>query len=261
MRIRALLLTPVFFVMGWIDVSGQNDPPPPPPPVRAAPGEAAGAVSPCPRIDVQSSGPRGIREGQPLMFIANLQGGDPKVSPQIIWSVNGASIKDGQETKKIEVDTAGAGAFREITAEVWVGGYSGECQTQGSATVRVIPPPAKSDEFGDIEPARENERLAAAAAVLGQVEDQLYILAYAGRTTPRGHAATALRRMRAQLMASGLDAGRIILVDGGFREEAAYELWTVPRGAEPPKPTPTVDRRQIVFPKTIVTPTKRPAKP
>jgi hypothetical protein len=34
--------------------------------------------------------------------------------------------------------------------------------------------------------------------------------------------------------------GRVVLVDGGYREEAMMELWIVPEGAEAPKPTPTV---------------------
>lgn len=38
----------------------------------------------------------------------------------------------------------------------------------------------------------------------------------------------------------GFEEGRVVLADGGYREEAMMELWIVPEGAGPPKPTPTV---------------------
>jgi len=263
MRSRAFVVTPVFLLVTGIGAYGQDSPPQPPPPsVRATPQAAAGQVSPCPKIDVQSPAGRGggVREGQPLTFAANISGGDQNVTPQLLWTVSNGVIKDGQQTRRIEVDTTGAGSTREITADLWIGGYPGECQAQVSATVRIIPPASKADEFGELDTAKENERLAAFAAALSQSDDHLYIIAYAGRTSPRGHTTTALRRMRTQLTASGLNAGRVGVLDGGFRENAEYEVWIFPQGAEPPKPTPTVDRKEIVYPKVTSTP-RKPAKP
>jgi hypothetical protein len=260
MRKIVFVITPVLSVLAGVGAFGQDAPPP----VRPIQAQAAGApaqVSPCPRIDVQSSGQRGVREGQVVTLMANIQGGDPKVTPQIIWSVNGGVIKDGQETRKVDVDTTGAGSYREITADVWVGGYSGECQSQASATVRVIPPANKADEFGELAPEKENERLATIASALSQSDDQMYIIAYAGRTSARGHVSAALKRMRTQLLATGFDANRLIVLDGGFREQPAFELWVVPQGSEAPKAAPTVDRREIVHPKTTPAPSKKPARP
>jgi hypothetical protein len=57
---------------------------------------------------------------------------------------------------------------------------------------------------------------------------------------------------------SGIQVERLITIDGGYREEPAHELWVVPIGAEAPRPSPTINSRDIVFPKT--TPTK-PATP
>ena len=225
-----------------------------------APQQAAAPVSPCPKVQVQNPNSRGVREGQSATFIANISGGDPKVMPQIMWAVNSGYIKDGQQTKRIEVDTTGAGYYRELTAELWIGGYPGECVVQASASIRVIPPASKADQFGDLEPEKENERLAHIATALSQSDDNLYIIAYAGRTSPRGHAINALRRMRTQLGTVGLNVNRIAVLDGGFRENAEYELWIFPQGAEPPKPTPTVDRRDIVYPKAAA-PTRKPRKP
>lgn len=255
-------MTPVLSILAGISAFGQDTTPPTP--AKQIPAQAAApavTVSPCPRIDLQSSGPRGVREGQVVTLMANIQGGDPKVVPQIIWSVNGGSIKDGQQTRKVEIDTTGAGAYREITADVWVGGYPGECVSQASATVRIVPPASKADEFGELSPEKENERLAGIAAALAQTEDQLYIIGYAGRTNLRGYTATALKRMRTQLLTAGFDINRVIAVDGGFREQPAFELWVVPQGADAPKAAPTIDRREIVYPKAAATPAKKVGRP
>lgn len=40
---------------------------------------------------------------------------------------------------------------------------------------------------------------------------------------------------------------RIVLAEGGFREEAELELWLVPQGGETPVPTPTVAEKDIKF--------------
>jgi hypothetical protein len=38
------------------------------------------------------------------------------------------------------------------------------------------------------------------------------------------------------------DENRIVLIDGGFRENFTIEFWLVPNGATPPKPTPTLKK-------------------
>ncbi len=43
----------------------------------------------------------------------------------------------------------------------------------------------------------------------------------------------------------GIDAGRITTVDGGFREEAATELYIVPSGAAEPTASPNVDASEV----------------
>ncbi|MGD9562646.1 MAG: hypothetical protein AB7F88_11125 [Pyrinomonadaceae bacterium] len=257
MRKFAYFMTPVLSAMLGIASFGQDQSPEP---AKAAPAQAAAPASPCPRISVQSTGPRAVRDGHIATFSTSISGGDPQTVPQILWSVNSGAIRDGQQTKSIDVDTTGAGAYGDLTASVWVGGYPGECMTQASYSITVIPPASKADEFGDLTVEQENERLAGAAAAMLRPNDRIYIIAYAGRTSPRGHAAAGLRRMRAQLVNIGLSAGRIGIVDGGYREQAAYELWVVPQGAESPKATPTVDRSEIATPRRVA-PTKRRTKP
>lgn len=49
------------------------------------------------------------------------------------------------------------------------------------------------------------------------------------------------------LTPAGFDWRHINWVDGGFREEAATELWVVPPGAQPPCPTPTVRPEEVAY--------------
>lgn len=251
MKKVVFVMMPVLLALSSLCTYGQD-----PPPVKVEPKVNEAAASPCPKISIQSAAARIVREGQPVMFVANIAGGDPKVTPNIIWNVTGGVIKDGQQTRRIDVDSTGAGADRQMVVDIWVGGYAPECSSQATATVRVAGPANKIDEFGDLAPDKESERLGSVAAALSQSNDNLYVIAYAGRGNVRGYTYTALKRIKAQLVTSGIAAGRIAAVDGGFREQPAFELWVVHEGAEAPRPTPTVDRREIIYPKT--TPTRKP---
>ena len=231
-----------------------------PPPPKPEPGNAA-TVSPCPKVEIQSPGGRILREGQPVTFGINISGGDPNVVPTIVWNVSAGSIVSGQGTKSIQVDTSGAGQYREIMADIWLGGYAGECAVQANATVKVVGPASKLDEFGDLAVEKENERLHTAAGTIAQNTDNIVVIAYAGRNNARFYASTALRRMKTYFGTLGVPSDRVGTVDGGFREEPGYEIWIVPVGAETPKPTPTIDRKDIVYPKTTpvrTAPVKKP---
>jgi hypothetical protein len=244
---RVYVIAPLLYVAFALGAPAQN-PLPQRDPNRTAPPANPPAVSLCPKLEIQGQAAKAVRDGQPVTFGVNISGGDPNVTPTIVWNVSAGSIKDGQGTRRIEVDSTGAGADRQIVADLWVGGYAPECSSQASTLVKIIGFASKVDEFGDLEPEKENERLASVAAALTQSNDTVYVIAYAGRTNIRGYASNALRRIRTQFTNTGLPAQRVGALDGGFREEPAYEIWIVPEGAEPPRPTPTVDRKDIVFP-------------
>jgi hypothetical protein len=44
-------------------------------------------------------------------------------------------------------------------------------------------------------------------------------------------------------------AEKVVLIDGGFRENLEIEIWIVPKNAEPPKPSPTVNPKDVKFDK------------
>lgn len=203
----------------------------------------------CPKVMIQSQTAKTVRDGQPITFNANIAGGDPAVQPTLLWNVNAGFIKDGQGTRKIEVDSTGAGSLpeREVVAQLWVGGYAPECLIQESASVKIIAPAVKFGEFGELESKETTENLKVLANFLSQTTDNLYLIAYAGRKSERGYAVMRMRKMKEELEFNGLAPRRTIPMDGGFRDEPMFEFWIVPVGAEPPRPSPTVRREEIVY--------------
>jgi hypothetical protein len=255
MNSRIRLIAVVYVVFVAVASHAQTDAPPPSQqnPVSQQPQEKG---SPCPQMQIQSQA-RTVREGQPVSFTARITGGDKSVTPSILWNISAGAIRDGQGTTRIDVDSTGAGEYRAIEAEVWLGGYPPECPPQSTPfRIAVVPPASKVDEFGSIPLEEENEKISAAVRAAQFGNDKLYVIAYAGRNSERMFASTSLRRMRDQILRSGFPAARVGAYDGGFREQPAFEIWIVPEGAEPPKPTPSIDRKDIVLPPVTLT---RPA--
>ena len=222
--------------------------PKPPPPLAAPPPGPA----PCPSVSVHVQGPPQVRDGQRVGFVANIAGGDPRVLPTIVWNTPGGAITQGHNTRRIEVDTTGAGStsYGDVKAEVWVGGYAPECVLQASATVKVIGPPVKFTEFGVVDEETLKRNLETVSAAVAQSPDNLFLIAYAGRNSERGFAQNWLRKVRDTLVTAGIPTARIDGADGGFREEPFFEVWTIPVGAETPRPSPTIKRSEIVYPST-----------
>src|SRR5215472_6069639 len=73
-----------------------------------------------------------------------------------------------------------------------------------------------------------------------------YIISYAGRVSHLGEAATmaesAKRRVTRQ---QDVSTDRIVVIDGGFRDAAEYELFLIPNDMPPPAPTPTLASTQV----------------
>jgi hypothetical protein len=231
-------------------------PAPKPPPTA----EIRETESPCPTLNVQAQPGPMVRDGQRVSFYVNITGGDPKVMPTIIWNTTAGAMIPGQDTRRVNVDTTGAGgtAEREIRADVWIGGYDGSCLLQASGTVKIIPPAAKFGEFGEVDADTLKKHIDELSSFLSQTPDSLYVIAYAGRNSERGYTSNSIRRIRLALDAAGVAPNRTTFTDGGFREEPLFEFWTVPAGAEMPRATPTIKRSEIVYPKPV--PKALPAK-
>jgi hypothetical protein len=184
-----------------------------------------------------------------LQISADVRGGDPKGTQTFNWSVSAGSIESGQGTASIVVSTKGLSDGESVTATVEVGGYDRDCgygQIASSCTTSVMKKAEarKLDEYGKLTPKEENEKLDRFTNEL-QMDptSQGYVIAYGGRASRAGDAQKAADRAKDYLVNKrGLDPGRIVTVNGGYREQPAIELWVVPSRAPLPKPTPTVKR-------------------
>lgn len=250
-----------FFALAFAGVAaGQTPPPKEQRPASGKPTVAAtptvAPVQPCPKLQLRTE-QRPVRDGNPVRFTATLSGGDPATAAMFSWSISAGAITSGQNTPAIIVDSTGAGAAREITATLLVGGYPGECGggVSANATVPIAGPAVKVDQYGMIPEDEEKVRLGKLMSFVTPNE-RAYIIAYAGRNSARGYARSKLQAIRAYLLKEGSSSNQVVIMDGGYKEEPTHELWWVPNGAETPRPEPTINARDIVFPKR--TPTKKP---
>jgi hypothetical protein len=192
--------------------------------------ECTGCVPPCPTVSV--SCPSSVDPGSAITFSSSLSS---SANVTYNWSVSAGTISSGQGTSSITVDTAGLGG-QTVTATVEVGGLDPACSRTASCSTQVTTPPAlaqKFDEYGNIRFNDEKARLDNYAIQLqNQPGAQGYIIAYGSCA---GEAQARADRAKDYLVNTrGIDAGRIVTMDGGCRSDLSVELWIVPSGATPP---------------------------
>jgi hypothetical protein len=184
----------------------------------------------CPTVTV--SCPDSVMDGSSANISATVvTAGTPPVATYN-WSVSAGTITSGQGTSSITVDTTGKGGS-SITATVEVGGPDPSCTRTWSCSVPVSPkpkPPRKFDEYGNIRFNDEKARLDNFAIQLqNEPGAQGSIIGY-GSCGSEGQE----RGNRAKdylVNTRGIDAGRLLVVDGGCKPELKVELWVVPQGA------------------------------
>lgn len=209
-----------------------------------APVNASGQDEPasCPVVKV--SCPDSVEVDADLTFTADVSGGPSDVTPTYNWTVSAGSIKSGQGTSTIVVDTNGTGG-QTITATVDVGGYARECSTSHSCTTSVeekAAPAAKVGEYVTRDLSANKAKLDEfVLALLNDPEAQGYIIAYGGKTSHPDDAQKAADNATDYTMNTRkMDGARTLSGVGGYREEPTIELWIAPPGGAPPMATPTV---------------------
>lgn len=187
----------------------------------------------CPSISI--SGPDTVAVNAPVTFTATLNGGTPGITPVYNWTVTAGTITSGQGTPSITIDTTGL-AGQSINAALSVEGYNLNC---AAAYTVQIPRKISSilvDNYPPLPRDDEKARLDNFAIQLqNDPSAKGYIIVYGG---PRATAAEKQKRIKRALdyltATRGIDAARIVTLDGGPREQTTTELWIVPLGADPP---------------------------
>ena len=185
----------------------------------------------CP-TGISASGPDAVDVGTSITFTANVMGNAMPAASGYNWSVSAGTITSGQGTTSITVSTTGLGGG-SVTATVDVTGLDPSCPHTASGTTAIRPtpaPPRKFDEYGNIRFNDEKARLDNFAIQLqNEPGAQGYIYGY-GSCGSEGQE----RGNRAKdylVNTRGIDAGRLVVVDGGCKPELKVELWIVPQGA------------------------------
>ena len=224
------------------------------------PSPAPLAKSPCP-FPVNISAPKQVNEGEIITYAADATYSGT-AGLNYTWTVSPANahIISGAGTQTITVDSTGL-AGQRIVATLVVDNGSGDavCRQTAQAPTAIPQPPKREivgREFDTCRNCSYDDQKARLDNLAVELQNDpttaSYVLAYGGRASHQGQADRLLARARDYLVTQrGIDASRIILVNGGFREDNSVEVWIVPRGAAPPQPTPTVqagDVRQIPSP-------------
>jgi len=179
-------------------------------------------------------GPPGeLESGTLLVFMVRVSNTS---NPQFKWSVSTGTIKSGQGTELIVVDSTGL-AGQEVTATVELLGAPSGCNNSASAKTGLKPPRPPDgcpfDGYGDIRFQDEKARLDNfAIQILNYPQSSGQLLMFAGQKTFKGEAAYRLNRARSYLVnVRGVDSNRIVTVDCGFTTELTVSLMVIPPGA------------------------------
>src|SRR2546421_1195966 len=223
---------------------------------------------PCP-YPVNVSAPSAVNDGDVVTFTADVAyTGSSALN--YTWTVSPASarIVSGAGTPTIMVDSSGLGKQR-IEAILVVDDGSGErtCRQTAEAATNVIPlPPTEVKQkcydcfpftaFDDTKARLDN----LAIELQNNPTSQGYIIVYSGVSSRSGQADRLITRAKDYLVTTrGIDASRLNVINGGFRDTDYFELWVVPQGAQPPIPTPTA-QQGTPAPETHRRSTRRPRR-
>jgi PEGA domain len=205
--------------------------------------------SPCP-YPVNISAPVSVNDGDLITFTSDVAySGSAALNYTWTVSPSEARIVSGAGTATITVDSTGLGSQR-VSATLVVDDGSGDalCRQQAQASTEIVakkPPVVECkpfDQFQSVAFDDDKARLDNLAIELqGAPDTQAYIIVYAGRTSRAGQADMLGKRTTDYLVNQrGVDARRIIVINGGYRDTDFIEIWICPPGAKTPQPTPTV---------------------
>lgn len=207
---------------------------------------------PCP-YNVTVTGPERVTQGDLITFAALNSGAATALN--YVWKVSpaGARITSGLGTPSITVDTADLGG-QTVSAEVDVtdGVYDAQCRQRIAVSTLVdkyIPPPIDPPTnrlfetivfrvFDDDKARLDNY----AVELQNKPDAQGYVIVYQGPKVKGKKFVDADKMAKRSLdylvKVRGIDPRRIVVTNGGTREETMGDLWLVPPGAQPPVPSP-----------------------
>lgn len=199
----------------------------------------------CPEIRVAGDGFQ-LEKDKPLKFSVNVKGGEVTGERDFQWRVSSGKIINGQGTNRIEIDLSETDV-KNITASVQVKGYAPECNNHAYSTTKVGAFPYKLDDFE----YNYSYMIANLDYLMIHLQNEPtfrgYVIIYGQRVGHSADVPRTIRNAEAFFKLRRYDSSRVTFIDGGFREEGRVEIYLIPPGVELPEPTPTVDKKFVVF--------------
>ena len=210
--------------------------------------------SPCP-FPVNISAPEKVKEGEIITFTADVAySGNSSLRYNWKVSPSSARIISGVGSPTLTVDSTGVGGKRIIATLTADDGSSDPTCAQSAQAVAVVVPFEKvvivAREFDECNTCSYDDQKARldnlAVELQNDPSTRAYVIAYGGRMSQLGQVERLMSRAREYLVSErAIDASRLTIVNGGFREEDSVELWVVPSGAAAPRATPTVQAGEV----------------
>jgi len=205
--------------------------------------------SPCP-FPVNISAPQQVTEGEIITYSADVAYSGT-ASLKYTWKISPSSARmiSGLGSPTLNVDSSGLGGQRIVATLTADDGSSDPRCAQSAQVVSIVAAREKrvivAREFDECNSCTFDDQKARLDNLAVELQNDpttsAYIIAYGGRMSPLGQVEVLMSRAREYLIEQrGIDASRLVIVNGGFREEDSVELWMVPSGAAPPRATPTV---------------------
>src|SRR6185369_10374770 len=209
---------------------------------------------PCP-FPVSISAPSQVTEGEIITYTADVAySGNAALKYNWVVTPSSAHVISGLGTSTLNVDSTGLGGQRIIATLTADDGSSDPACAQSAQAVSMIAPIKKvvivAREFDECNNCTFDDQKARLDNLAVELQNdpttRAYIIAYGGRTSPLRQVERLMSRARDYLTTQrGIDASRLVVVNGGFREEDSVELWIVPAGAAAPLPKPTVQAGEV----------------
>ena len=205
------------------------------------------AATPCP-FPVNIAAPTQVADGTIVTYSADVTYKGAK-DLMYTWTLfpGNAKILSGAGSSHIEVDTTGLAGQRLTGTLVVDDGSGGIGCRQIVQVATYIPPIERRERISSLfdvcwECASDDQKARldnVAIALQNEPDTTVYIIAYTDRNSRKAHSTLSLSRARDYLISNrGIDGSRIVMLEGGSRDQNCLELWLVPRGAAPPVPKP-----------------------
>lgn len=200
--------------------------------VAGAPaGSFAQVPTDCPTVLITAAAE--VNGPDPAQFQASIKGGSADAEAAYNWSVSAGTIIAGQGTSQIMVDTNGLAAGEVINASVQVLGYPGSCDTEASASIKVVRKAYKVFEGAYTDDA-ELARLLSVLIEKRVPDGKSYVVFYAGNAGPAGEVDRLKAVAKAHIESQGQDLENFPFLDGGQRDRTTIEFWMAGPGDDAP---------------------------